>query len=521
MTDTWKVLWKAAREIPVVDAHTHVQDDLPGFDRTRAAGNLEGTQSAVNRASPEVVEEGIRRGRLVRRTMLDATHGLFYSWFAAIAEGADGRLDDAVALCGSNSDRERREAGRFLLRQLHDSRYSEYAGWLRFMFSQYPGLHDGRDPLDPDGFDAVCDAVAARRHDPAFAEEVLRAHRISAYVTSIENRADAPPRPPIHPSDVDLAYRLHPESWSMFDCHPLVWPERATDSGLFLQGHKFQAERYLLHLEEYFQAEIGNAQQLRDAVQAFFRKIIRSPRSNPGSRILYVNCYQAEDWRFSTPYSTATVDYAIRHHKDQLEGPMRRQVIACVAEAMLCALDDIGREYREQGERFGCCLQMCGGAFHFLDWARQVQSFPSPILRLAQDEYPVWARYRNVHFEYICAHEGLYRDLAGAAKQVPNVSVGPWWHLFRRHHIARLVADQLSMGPIGSIACGFTDARFVEMIGAKYQSLRLGVVDALASMVDDETSALRGRHEEAIGVIRELLLVNPAGVHHIPLAAGL
>jgi hypothetical protein len=166
---------------------------------------------------------------------------------------------------------------------------------------------------------------------------------------------------------------------------------------------------------------------------------------------------------------------------------------------------------------FGCCLQMCGGAAHFLDWSRQVQSFPSPIPRLAQEEYPVWARYRNVHFEYICAHEGLYRDLAGAAKQVPNISVGPWWHLFRRAHIARLVADQLSMGPIGSIACGFTDARFVEMIGAKYQSLRLGIVDALAALVDDETSPLHGRHEEAVGVMRELLLANPAAVHHIPL----
>jgi len=42
----------------------------------------------VNRPSQVVVDEGIRRGRLVRRTMTDAAHGLFYSWFAQIVEGA-------------------------------------------------------------------------------------------------------------------------------------------------------------------------------------------------------------------------------------------------------------------------------------------------------------------------------------------------------------------------------------------------------------------------------------------------
>ena len=68
--------------------------------------------------------------------------------------------------------------------------------------------------------------------------------------------------------------------------------------------------------------------------------------------------------------------------------------------------------------------------------------------------------------------------MANAAKQVGNVSAGPWWHYFRRQKIARMVRDQLSMGPLRAIACGFTDARFVEMVVAKYQSARLGIADA-------------------------------------------
>jgi len=515
---TWQTLEKLMHDVPVVDAHTHVQDDIARFDRTMAETNLGGTQSAVNRPSPEVLAESIRRGTHVRRTMLDATHVLFYPWFAAIAEGAGGRVEEAIALCGDNTDRERRRAGAFLLAQYRDSRCSEYAAWMRFMLRLYTGSSGAGDPLDPDGFDAVCDAVAARRHDPGFAGAVLRANGVRAYVTSIENRDNVPLRPPVRPGDVDLSYAHHPEAWSMFDCHPLIWPERATDAGLFLQGHRFEAERYIPHLEEYFGRTIATTAQLQDAVQEFFRTIIRSPRTNPGSRVLYVNCYQAADWRFSAPWSRATVDDALRNHRDQLDGERRRQVIACVAEAMLIALDGIGREYREAGERFGCCLQMCSGAAHFMDWARMIHSIPEPIPRLALEEYPVWSRFPDVQFEYLCAHEGLAIELALAAKQVPNVSVGPWWHLFRRRAVARLLREQIGMGPLGAIALGFTDARFVEMIAAKYRSLRLAVVDALADLVDDESSCLHRDVDGAAKVMRELLLVNPAAVHHIPLA---
>jgi hypothetical protein len=520
---TFRRMVDIVNAIPAVDAHTHVQDDLSGFSEESARRNLAGTQAAVNRPSETVVREGLRRGRLVRRTMTDATHSLFYSWFAEIAEGANNRLDHAIRMVGSNTDRERREAGRFLLGELHDSRFSEYAEWIRFMFRQYDGLPADVDPLDPARFDLVWDCVAAQRHDPAFAERLLKKHAIRAYVTSIENRDGIPAAPPVHPSQVDLAAFTHPEAWSMFDFNGLLWPERATDFGLFTQGHKFEAEKYLLHLEEYLEAPIGSVAALKDAVRGFFFRILRSPHTNPTSRVLYVDGFQAEDFRFSRPYSSSVVDHAIRHHKAQLEGNLRQQVIACVAEAMLEALDDIGREYKEAGERFGCCIQLCGGATHFMDWAREIQSIPAHIPRLAQDEYPVWSRFPNVHFEYISAHEALYSDLATAAKQVGNVSAGPWWHFFHRHQVARLLRDQLSMGPIRSIACGFTDARFVEMLAAKYRSLRLAVADALSLLVEDEYSTLYRDFDAAREAAWEILFANPRAAHHIPVeteAAG-
>ncbi|HTL18864.1 MAG TPA: hypothetical protein VL793_16625 [Patescibacteria group bacterium] len=505
---------------PVVDAHTHIQDDLTDFTPELAAGNLAGTQASVNRPSETVVKEGLRRGRLVRRTMTDAAHGLFYSWFSQIAEGAANKLDQAIAKIGTNSDKERRTAARFMLEQLLDSRCSEYADWLRYMFRLYDGVPRKINPLDPQCLDLVADAIAAQRHDPAFAQKILKDHKITAYVTSIENRDKVPLVPPVRPKDVDLSYFTHPETWNMFDFNGFFWPERATDFGLFTQGHKFEAEKYLLHLEEYFEKEITNVRTLQDATRSFFWGILRSPRTNPESRILYVDGFQAQDWRFSRPYSKATVDWAIAHHRTQLDGENRRQVLACVAEAMLEALNDIGKERKDSGARFGVCVQLCGGARHFMDWAREIQSIPEYIPNLPQDEYPVWIRYPHVHFEYISAHELLYADMANAAKQVGNVSAGPWWHYFRRHKIARMVRDQLSMGPLKSIACGFTDARFVEMVAAKYVSMRLAVADALADLVSDKYSNLYRDFEAAQQVMTELLFNNPAQVHSIPVSPG-
>jgi len=506
-----------AMATPVIDAHTHVQDDLTGFDAALAAENLSGTQAAVNRPPAPVVEAGLRAGRLVRRTMADITHGLFYSWFAQVIEGAGGRLDQAIRAVGSNSVRERRAAGRLLMEQLQDSRYSEYAEWLRTMFRFYRGVPRDLDPLDPRHFDTVADAIDAQRGDPAFAAAVLQEHHVRAYVTSIENRDRVPLRPPVRPGDVDLAHATHPEAWNMFDINGFIWPERATDFGLFTQGHKFQAERYIVHLEEYLERELSSVAALQDGVRAFFHRILRSPHGNPRSRILYVDGFQAQHWRFSQPWSPAVVHWALVHHRVQLDGENRRQVIACVADAMLQALDDIGAERQAAGARYGVCLQLCGGARHFMDWAREIQSLPESIPNLAQDEYPVWARYPHIHFEYLCAQEGLYNDMANAAKQVANVSAGPWWHYFRRHKIARMVRDQLSMGPVSAIACGFTDARFVEMVAAKYVSMRLGVADALTELVADRASRLYLDFDAAAALMKDLLLTNPAAVHGIPL----
>jgi len=451
--------------------------------------------------------------------MTDATHGLFYSWFAQVAEGSANRLDEALSLVGNNTDEERRAAGRFLLQQLRDSRYSEYAEWLRTMFRLYPGVPADIDPLAPEHFDLVADAIAAQRHDPEFAADILRRHHIRAYVTSIENRDRIPLAPPVHPGDVDLSYSTHPEAWNMFDFNWLFWPERATDFGLFTQGHKFQAEAYIVYLEEYLERELRDTAALQDATRAFFWRILRSPRTNPASRILYVDGFQAQDWRFSRPYSKARVDWSLAHHRAQLDGENRRQVLACVAEAMLEALNDIGKERKDAGALYGVCLQLCGGARYFMDWAREIQSIPEHIPDLPQDEYPVWRRYPHVHFEYISAHETLYNDLANAAKQVGNVSAGPWWHYFRRHKIARMVRDQLSMGPLSAIACGFTDARFVEMVVAKYMSARLALADALTELVADRYSSLYLDFDGAAGIMKLLLFDNPAAVHGLPVEA--
>ena len=146
----------------------------------------------------------------------------------------------------------------------------------------------------------------------------------------------------------------------------------------------------------------------------------------------------------------------------------------------------------------------------------------------SQSYYETWIRYLHcaflngrgyphIQFEYISAHEMLYTDMANAAKQVGNVSAGPWWHYFRRHKIARMIRDQLSMGPLRAIACGFTDARFVEMIVAEYRSVRLAVADALAHLVADRYSMLYHDFDAAENVMKELLFDNPAAVHSIPI----
>jgi len=511
--DTIKHLFQVACSTPVIDAHTHLQDDLSGFHQGMAGANLTGTQAGSNRFPTYLVKEGLRRGRLVRRTMMDMTHGLCYSWFAQVAEGRRGRLDEAFAALGRNSEHQRLQAGRAMLQELADSRYSEYGEWLRYMFRLYPGAP--ADPLLPEAAEQTYAAIKARRSDPAFAQKVLADHNVVAYVTSIENRD----RIPLDPAgctlgQVDLAYATHPEAYNMFDANYLVWPEGATDFGLFLAGHKYQAERYLLVLEEKLGEPIHNARQLREAVHSFLRRILWSPVTNPASRIRYTDLFHPMDFRLNAPYDPAAVETAIRYHKGALHGAQREQVVRFTCRCLLETLEEIGAEMRRHGEEHGSCLQVAVGVTYFMDPAREIQSLPLYQAGLPQDEYPAWVAYPHVHFEYICAHPTLYLDYASAAKQVANVSVGPWWHFFRRHQMAGMLYDQLSMGPVSAIASGFTDARFVEMLAAKYRSVRWALALALAELCDDPASSLRA--EQAGPLMREIMLTNPAAVHHLP-----
>ena len=500
--------------MPVVDSHTHVQDDLTRFDHALAAQNLAGTQSAVNAYPDYLIRAGLKQGRLVRRTMMDVAHGCFYSWFAEVVEGRRGRLDEIVQAAGRNSEKERRKVGALLIDELQDARYSEYAEWLRFMFRLYPGMAE-LDPLDPGNYDAVYEAVKKRRNDPAFADTILRENNIAGYVTSIENRD----RIPLDPREarvgrVNLAHATHPEAYHMFDANYLVWPEGATDFGLFTGGHKYEAERYLLNLEQMFGRTFRTAQDLKDGVKEFLFRILYSPTHNPGSRVRYTNLFHPLTYRFGRAYDTAAVNNTIRFRKDAVRADDLPQLTAVVTEGMLEALDEIGADLKRSGGEYGSCLQIAIGVTYFMDQSREIQSFPIYAAGVPQDEYAVWSNYPNIHFEYIVAHQQLYEDFANAAKQVGNLSVGPWWHFFRKHKIAAMMVDQLSMSPVSSIASGFTDARFVEMLASKYRSVRWAVAAALAELVDDPASSMN--QDAAVAVMKDILLVNPCKVHHLP-----
>ncbi|MEW6357577.1 MAG: hypothetical protein AB1696_14695 [Planctomycetota bacterium] len=513
--ETIERLFDEACRMPVVDSHTHVQDDLTDFDRRLASENLAGTQASVNAYPSHIIRAGLKQTRLVRRTMMDVAHGCFYSWFAQVVEGRRGRLDAIIAALGDNSEAERKSVGRMLVEELQDARYTEYAEWLRFMFRLYDGARD-LDPLDPKNYDKIYAAVKKQRNDPALADKILKENNIVRYVTSIENRDKIP----LDPKDasvkkVNLAYATHPAAYNMFDANYLIWPEGATDFGLFTGGHKYEAEKFLINLERMLGATIHSGRDLKQAVKKFLFDILYSPTHNPKSRVLYSDMFHPMDYRFGRPYDMASINNAIRYRKDFVRGDDLKQLGALMTEAMLEAFDEIGADLRKSGEEYGSCLQIAVGVTYFMDQAREIQSFPMYAAGIPQDEYAVWQNYPNVHFEYIVAHEQLYKDFSNAAKQVGNVSVGPWWHFFRKHNIAAMIYDQMSMGPISAIASGFTDARFVEMLAAKYRSVRWAIAAALAEMTDDPASSMT--FDGAVDVMREVLLTNPAKVHHLPL----
>ncbi|MFN0128236.1 MAG: hypothetical protein ACKV19_16295 [Verrucomicrobiales bacterium] len=511
---TIATFYKAACEMPVVDCHTHVQDDLTNFDRALAEKNLAGTQAAMNAYPDYLIDAAIANGRLVRRTMMDVAHGCFYSWFAEIAEGHRGRLDDIINIASPNTAAARCAAGKYLIAELRDSRFTEYAEWLRVMFRLYQGVED-LDPLDPANFDIVQEAILKQRNDPDFATGILSKHKITAYVTSIENRDRIPMEPRVRPTDVDLSHATHPEAYQMFDANYLVWPEGATDFGLFTAGYKYESEKYLLHLEQILGGTIECVKTLKLLLETFFWSILYSPSQNPTSRVRYTDLYHPMDYRLGTPYDTASVNSAIRYRKNCLRGEDLKQICAVVTEVMLETLNEIGADLKSGGRHYGSCLQIAIGVDYFMDPSREIQSFPRYAAGVAQDEYPVWTNYPDIEFEYIVAHDQLYEDMANAAKQIGNVSVGPWWHFFRTHKIAAKMRDQLSMGPISSIASGFTDARFVEMLVAKYGSIRYAVSMALADLADDPASSMTIDH--GLQVMREILYINPIERHNLPL----
>ena len=143
--ETIKRLFDEACNIGVVDAHTHIQDDLKDFDQAMAAQNLAGTQASINAFPDYVVQAGLKQRRLVRRTMTDATHGCLYSWFAEVAEGRRGRLDTILKAVGQNSEAERKKVGaaRVAIQPEHEAKplgILAVAGVLKLLNEQRPDL---------------------------------------------------------------------------------------------------------------------------------------------------------------------------------------------------------------------------------------------------------------------------------------------------------------------------------------------------------------------------------------------
>ena len=260
---------------------------------------------------------------------------------------------------------------------------------------------------------------------------------------------------------------------------------------------------------------IQSADDLKKGIKAFLRSILWSPTTNPESRVRYTDIFLPMDFKLNAGYDITTVNAAIRFSKEHLRQDQRTHLCAFAAEALLETLNEIGKEIKDSGSEYGSCLQIAQGVDYFMDRSREIQSFSAYRSGLPQDSYSLWLNYPHIHFEYILANESLYRDFANAAKQVSNISVGPWWHLVRKEAMARMFYEQLSFGPVNSIASGFTDARFVEMLVAKYRSVRQGLSAALAEFVSDSSSILYRKNDEAIALMKTILHDEPVKKHHL------
>jgi hypothetical protein len=504
-------LMDISQEQKRVDCHTHVQGDIFSFTEEVAAQNLIGSQGAkLHKYPDDVIKEAIKAGRLVRRTMVDAVPN--YSWFTQLALGQEPDFDAIAAM-------ERRDMGRKLMSALQPSRHSERCGWLIHMLNRYDGVRSRGslfDPMDPGNFDIVYDAVAAQRNDPAFADQILRDDNIVALVTSLENASHVPLR--LEPNSeaemlkaIDLSTGMHPEIYYMLDVHYIVCPEKATDLGPYFLGCKYQKENYLLNIENRLGASIENAGDLRRVMKEWVHSVMRSP-SNPDSRILYANTFQPIYRRLSTGVTEAEVNWIISKHKGQLDESGLTTVSAYATQALLEGFDEIGSEIRKNGGE-GICFQIAIGVDYFIDGEREISAFKAYQPRIPKDDEPVWSKYPNVMFEYLVADEKLQEDFMDAAKQVPNVIVGPWWQGFSSRSISQMIESMVWESNISNFAGGISDARYVEMMGAKGQSIQEGIATGLALCVSQGRLPMKVAEE----YMSEILYSSPARIHNIPL----
>jgi hypothetical protein len=73
--------------------------------------------------------------------------------------------------------------------------------------------------------------------------------------------------------------------------------------------------------------------------------------------------------------------------------------------------------------------------------------------------------------------------------------------LDRCHSCDKALAHPHNIFPAKLSASGFTDARFIEMLVAKYRSVRYAVALALADLVDDPGSSVK--MDDAFGLLRK------------------
>lgn len=494
-----------------VDCHTHIQGDIFNFTAEIAKANLIGSQSAgLHKYPDDVIETSIKRGRLVRRTMIDAVPS--YSWFVQLALGQSADFFDITSM-------DRREMGRALVKALQPCRYSERAGWLNNMLSRYDGVKSQGtqfDVLDPNNFDIVYDAVSAQRNDPAFADQVLKDDRIVALVTSLENASHVPLRlqegsEASQLKAIDLSVGMHPEIYYMLDVHYIVCPEKATDLGPYFLGCKYDTENYLTNIEKRFGVTIDNANDLKKAIKGWIHSIIRSPL-NPDSRVLYANTFQPIDKRLNKEVTESEVTAIIEKHKGKLDNSKLDIVSAYATQSLIEGLNEIGAELKKEND-VGVCLQIAIGVDYFIDRDREITAFKAYQPRIPRDEEPIWRKNPNIVFEYLVADEKLQEDFMDAVKQVPNVIVGPWWQGFSSRTIARMIEYMVWESSVSNFAGGISDARYITMIGAKGESVRNGLSAGLAICVSEGRLPMKVAKQ----YMNDLLYTNPSKIHNIPL----